>query len=127
MNKTDHSAKINDPCANTHNKHGFRGVEWSRSRQKYRAKICRWPGTKRGRWLGCFDNPADAALAYDEAAREIYGPVARLNFPQPTELAIQMSKKAKGWCLRGHEMRGRENCLICNATAARRYKARKAA
>ncbi|XP_039007738.1 dehydration-responsive element-binding protein 2E-like [Hibiscus syriacus] len=33
-------------------------------------------------WLGTFSNAIDAALAYDEAAKAMYGPYARLNFPQ---------------------------------------------
>ncbi|XP_039060532.1 dehydration-responsive element-binding protein 2E-like isoform X2 [Hibiscus syriacus] len=32
-------------------------------------------------WLGTFSNAIDAALAYDEAAKAMYGPYARLNFP----------------------------------------------
>ncbi|XLR42245.1 hypothetical protein HN51_020439 [Arachis hypogaea] len=33
-------------------------------------------------WLGTFSTALEAALAYDEAARTMYGPGARLNFPQ---------------------------------------------
>ncbi|XP_020977110.1 dehydration-responsive element-binding protein 2A-like isoform X3 [Arachis ipaensis] len=32
-------------------------------------------------WLGTFSTALEAALAYDEAARTMYGPSARLNFP----------------------------------------------
>lgn len=32
-------------------------------------------------WLGTFSNAREAALAYDEAARAMYGPSARLNLP----------------------------------------------
>ena len=32
-------------------------------------------------WLGTFGSAVEAALAYDEAARVMYGPCARLNLP----------------------------------------------
>lgn len=37
---------------------------------------------KKHHYLGLFVDPKDAAIAYDAKAVEIFGPFARLNFPQ---------------------------------------------
>lgn len=55
------------------NTSGYRGV-WS-SREKWASKCG-------GANLGRFDNPVEAAMAYDRAALEKYGEFARLNFPR---------------------------------------------
>ncbi|KAF3956089.1 hypothetical protein CMV_018757 [Castanea mollissima] len=42
----------------------------------------REPNRGKRLWLGTFDNAVDAASAYDEAARVMYGAYVRLNFPE---------------------------------------------
>ncbi|KAK4436478.1 Dehydration-responsive element-binding protein 2A [Sesamum alatum] len=44
-------------------------------------------------WLGTFSTANEAALAYDEAARAMYGPCARLNFPDHGSLPIEYTKE----------------------------------
>eukprot|EP00252_Welwitschia_mirabilis_P015581 TRINITY_DN3437_c0_g1_i1.p1 TRINITY_DN3437_c0_g1~~TRINITY_DN3437_c0_g1_i1.p1 ORF type:complete len:338 (+),score=35.44 TRINITY_DN3437_c0_g1_i1:154-1167(+) len=57
----------------------FRGVR-QRTWGKWVAEI-RQPNRGSRLWLGTFPNAKEAALAYDQAARIMYGSCARLNFP----------------------------------------------
>ncbi|XP_071732742.1 uncharacterized protein [Rutidosis leptorrhynchoides] len=57
----------------------FRGVR-QRTWGKWVAEI-REPNRGKRLWLGTFGSAVEAALAYDEAARAMYGPSARLNLP----------------------------------------------
>ncbi|KAK9699978.1 hypothetical protein RND81_08G208400 [Saponaria officinalis] len=57
----------------------FRGVR-QRTWGKWVAEI-REPNRTGRLWLGTFPTALEAALAYDEAARVMYGPSARLNVP----------------------------------------------
>lgn len=64
---------------------GFKGVSWNKENQKWQVYI-RVPNPDGGRGtrrsLGRFDDPAEAAMAYDRAARELHGEFAYLNFPR---------------------------------------------
>ncbi|XP_024018451.1 dehydration-responsive element-binding protein 2C isoform X1 [Morus notabilis] len=83
----------------------YRGVR-QRTRGKWVAEI-REPNnrttktSKRGTrlWLGTFSTAHEAALAYDEAAKAMYGPVALLNFPDypldPTHQLTVSSEDAR--------------------------------
>lgn len=61
----------------------FKGVQWSDRYGSWMAVIRVEDVTKT---IGRFDEEEDAAEAYDEAAREVWGLQARVNFPRPGEL-----------------------------------------
>ena len=55
----------------------FKGVYWDKPRAKWHSSIQVYKKTVH---LGRFDNEPEAALAYDAAARRVFGEFARLNF-----------------------------------------------
>ncbi|CAA7389362.1 unnamed protein product [Spirodela intermedia] len=67
----------------------FRGVR-QRTWGKWVAEI-REPNRGNRLWLGTFATSTEAALAYDQAARVMYGPSARLNIPQCNSLSEDSS------------------------------------
>jgi hypothetical protein len=57
-----------------HNTSGFKGVNWCKRRNKWAAKI----GIENRRiWIGYFDTPELAHMAYCKAAAELHGEFAR--------------------------------------------------
>jgi hypothetical protein len=68
---------------NPRNSSGFRGVSPRNGRWVAQTKHL-------GRYysLGTFDNPEDAARAYDKAAVRLHGQFARLNFPEVVPVAV---------------------------------------
>lgn len=64
------------------NRTGFRGIEFHRSSGLYMARIT---VNYERILIGYFNTAEAAALAYDERAREIHGPYARVNFPADGE------------------------------------------
>jgi len=66
------------------NSSGFKGVAWHKRAQKWQAKI---RVDRRWLWLGQYTTREAAAAAYDDAARELHGEFAAVNFPQLGERA----------------------------------------
>lgn len=56
---------------------GYKGVSWIKRARKFVAQIER---DGRGRTIGYFDDPIEAAKAYDEVAKEYFGEFAHTNF-----------------------------------------------
>jgi hypothetical protein len=56
---------------------GYKGVCFDKRRKRYMAHIHPDGKTK---FLGYYDNPREAAMAYDQAASLLFGEFARLNF-----------------------------------------------
>ncbi|CAK9136697.1 unnamed protein product [Ilex paraguariensis] len=81
----------------------FRGVRqrtWGKWVAEIREPMCssidktRKPGRL---WLGTFSSADEAAVAYDQAARAMYGPAAILNFPNHYTTSADMSSDSSSY------------------------------
>ncbi len=59
------------------NTSGFKGVNWHKRAKKWQAMVQK---NNKNFFAGYFDDPEDAAHAYDEKARELHGEFASTNF-----------------------------------------------
>lgn len=79
--KSQNAANSLRSSANTS---GFKGVSWNCKDQRWVAKI---KASGHETFLGLFSDPRNAALAYDDAARTMFGEFAAVNFPLEGERA----------------------------------------
>lgn len=73
-----HTENMRNNRKYSNNVSGYTGVSWNKQKNKWVAFI-RVDGHTR--YLGYYSDPAEAARAYDSAAREFHGKLAVLNFP----------------------------------------------
>jgi len=80
----------------------FKGVSWRKDKGKWQARIGNFG---KRIFLGYFESESQAAKAYDEKAKELFGVFANLNFPQVAEkkpqAAEKQAKDEKVLCLQG--------------------------
>jgi hypothetical protein len=69
QNQANHRMQVN-------NTSGFKGVDWLKERGKWRAYLT---FNSKQRHIGLFQTALEAALAYDDAARETFGEFALTN------------------------------------------------
>jgi hypothetical protein len=74
-----HSQNSANRGLQSNNTSGFIGVSYKKERMKFRAYI-KYQGDMKE--LGEFDDPIKAAEIRDNAAKRLFGPFARLNFPE---------------------------------------------
>ncbi len=71
-----------EPCLKPRARSGYRGVSWNDHAQEYYVLI---EHKKKSHYVGRFEDPIDAARAYDAKAVELGVPRWRLNFPEEHE------------------------------------------
>ena len=68
----------------------YKGVSWFKSRKKWAAYIKQ---NGKRKHLGYFATEREAALAYDSAARQLFGEFAYLNFPDEEGPTVSLEKR----------------------------------
>lgn len=77
-----HTQNLHNSGPTKTNKSGYKGVSWSKKRKKWIAQIM---SERKHHLIGVFDDPVDAAHAYDAMAILLHGKFAWTNFPKQGE------------------------------------------
>lgn len=103
LNNVRSNLRLVTPQQNSQNKRlsplsatGLKGVGWHKRRQKYHVRI-QQQGIRYH--LGFFECPEEAALAYDAAARTLFGEFAVCNYPDeqtPQSVAFLVAQQLNG-------------------------------
>jgi len=91
---------VQNKCVSPLSATGLKGVGWHKRRRKFHARI-QLQGVRVH--LGYFEDARSAALAYDAAARMVFGSFARCNYPDeatPRLVALQVAQRLKRHGLR---------------------------
>lgn len=84
---------VQNKCVSPLSATGLKGVGWHKRRRKFHARI-QLQGVRVH--LGFFDDARTAALAYDAAARALFGPFALCNYPEdetPRSVALVVAQR----------------------------------
>lgn len=74
-----HTQNLHKQKLSKNNKSGFKGVSFNKRRNQWVARIA---CNNKKIYIGEFSDIKDAAIAYDNAAKELHGEYAILNFPE---------------------------------------------